>query len=227
MNKPNYNIFRVLAHIYLQENPERFTKDEMAKFNKHLEEWIVGNSDAIDDDIYDFLIAKELIHKPRRETVFMRYIKNKYSPTTHKNILDVGSGRLCRLGVKLSENGFNPSCIDPNIRLDKNEAQKLHLAKIIKDRFICDDFSKHNKGTNIANYDLLVGLEPCDATEHIIRQGLKYEKPFDIILCYAAHKSLTGKSFQSPEDWYEYLQSISQEIHISKINDSFIATNSK
>ena len=111
--------------------------------------------------------------------------------------------------------------MDPKIRLKDNEIKPRKIKQIIKKPFYCDDFS--NKGTDISKFDLIVGLEPCDATEHIIRQGLKYEKPFEVSLCYQAHNGLNGQKFNTPEDWYKHLQQISNEVDILKMEDDYIA----
>jgi len=63
------------------------------------------------------------------------------------------------------------------------------------------------------------------ATEHIIRQALKYNKAFDVLLCAAAHDGLGGEKFESPEAWYKHLRHISREIKIQKVGNSFVATN--
>lgn len=95
----------------------------------------------------------------------------------------------------------------------------------IKKHFKSDDFAKSGEGTNIQNFDLIVGLEPCGATEHIIRQALKYDKPFDISLCAAPHKALSGDTFNSYLEWYNHLKNISKEVSIIKNDCGYIATN--
>ena len=139
-----------------------------------------------------------------------------------QKILDVGAGRLCELSSTLATKGFKMFAMDPNIRLLPNEANSLNI-HISKNLFLCDRYAKSHKGTDVKNFDLLIGLEPCLATEHIIHQGLKYEKPFDVVLCYEAHKALNGKEFKSVDEWFEHLLKISQEVEIIKHNDSYIA----
>jgi len=96
----------------------------------------------------------------------------------------------------------------------------------IKKLFRCDEFAKNGVGTDITQFNIIVGLEPCDATEHIIRQGLTYDKPFDVLLCYENHDALSGKRFNEPEEWFDHLKGISTEVDIVKLGSSFIATNS-
>lgn len=214
-----------LAKEYISKNPERFTPEEIKKFNNDLNNYLNNKSKIIDDEVFDFLVYKGLINNGSRHNQFAKYINSKYAPNTTPNILDVGAGRMCHLSHRLSRSGYNMTAIDPKIRLTDSEAQAMNL-KIERNNFYCDEYAPQNtSGTPINDYDLLVGLEPCDATEHIIRQGLKYNKPFEVLLCYTAHKKLTGGMPQSPEAWYKYLRNISSEIEVKKYDDSFIATN--
>lgn len=215
----------VIALNYLKTNPYRFNTQEKTKFMQSLKEWVEGKSIEIDDEIYDFLIDVGLYKKPRREESFISYLNQKYGIIRFSKILDVGAGRMCKLSEALAKYGNSLSAIDPNIRLSKVEANKLGIKSVSTQKFLCDEFAKKGTGTPIYNYDYIFGLEPCDATEHIIRQGLKYDKPFDIFLCVAPHNSLNGKTFDSYEKWYEYLSSISSEVNISKFESTYVASN--
>ena len=102
--------------------------------------------------------------------------------------------------------------------------EKKHLSNIyLKNIKIW--FARSGEGTNIINFDLIVGLEPCGATEHIIRQALKYDKPFDVSLCAAPHNALNGDTFNSYLEWYNHLKNISKEVSIIKNDCGYIATN--
>lgn len=215
----------LLAAYYLQKNPYRFNKQEKEKFLKGLQEWIDGKSEVIDDEVYDFLLDMGLYKKERREDEFISYINQKYGIIRFSKILDVGAGRMCKLSQALAKYGNTLYAIDPNIRLLPDEARKMGIKTIKKEFFVCDEFAKNGRGTNIQNVDYVFGVEPCDATEHIIRQGLKYDKPFDVLLCAAPHDSLDGRKFGHYSDWYEYLLKISAEVDILKFGDSYIAAN--
>lgn len=217
----------VIALSYLESNPYRFNAQEKAKFMQGLKEWVEGKSNEIDDEVYDFLIDVGLYKKPRREESFMSYLNQKYGAIRFSKILDVGAGRMCKLSEVLAKYGNSLYAIDPNIRLSKVEANKLGIKSISTQKFLCDEFAKNGKGTPVDNFDFIFGLEPCDATEHIIRQGLKYDKPFDVFLCGAPHKSLDGKTFKTYHEWYEYLASISSEVNISKFESTYVASNTK
>lgn len=116
--------------------------------------------------------------------------------------------------------------MDTNIRISNQHLKKAKITTI-KKLFCCDEFSKNGVGTDIAKFNIIVGLEPCDATEHIIRQSLKYNKPFEINLCAAPHKGLNGETFRTYKQWYDYLLKISKEILIIENDCGFIATNNE
>ena len=60
-------------------------------------------------------------------------------------------------------------------------------------------------------YDYVIGQEPCDATEHIIRACLKQNKPFIISLCGSPHKLLSGGTPKTAYDWCDYLVKIAPD----------------
>ena len=220
------DILTIRAFEYLEKNAERFTKQEKAKFLQDFNEYLSNSKNFITDEVYDFLTTINPLMRTR-ESEFVSYLNGKYKNLRFGKVCDVGSGRLCKMSIILSNKGNQMYAIDPNIRISQSEATKLGIRKISKDRFVCDKFASHEKGTNISHYDMILGLEPCGATEHIIHQSLKYEKPFNILLCYEAHQALNGKTFRSPEEWFEYLSKISSEVELEKVKNNYFATNVK
>ena len=215
----------LVALGYLKKNPYRFNEKEKAKFMQGLRDWSEGKMLEIDDEIYDFLIDIGLYNGKRREEEFISYLNQKFGVIKFRKILDVGAGRMCKLSESLVKMGNILYAMDPKIRLSETESKKLGLRSIKKQNFECDQFAKSGKGTNIQGYDYIFALEPCDATEHIIRQGLKYDKPFEILLCGAPHDALSGKTFSNYHDWYDYLDSISQDVEIQKCGKNYYASN--
>ena len=140
-------------------------------------------------------------------------------------MLDVGAGRMCKLSTALSKYGLKMHAIDPKIRLYKSELKQRSIQTISTQKFVCDDYARNGKGTDISGYDLILGLEPCDATEHIIRQCLKYDKPFDVLLCASPHDGLNGQKFKTYHDWFEHLNNISSEVNVSKWGNNYYASN--
>lgn len=220
MNKAE--IYKI-ALEYVKYNPDRFNDKEKARFMQGLKDCIDGKSNVIDDEVYDFLAFIGLT-KQTREDQFLNYVNTKYGIIRFKSILDVGAGRMCKLSKALAEYGNTLYAMDPEIRLSKEEARESGI-RIRKQNFICDKFAIAGQGTDIRKYDYIFGIEPCGATEHIIRQGLKYDKPFDVSLCAAPHMALNGRTFRNYEEWYEYLLSISDDVDIKKYDNSYYATN--
>ncbi len=214
------------ADNYLKKNTERFNKKEKEQFVEDLREYLSNtNSNVYTDKVYDFLLHEGLVDGKSRESEFAEYLLDKHGNSSIKSVLDVGAGRMCKLSSALSKNGWSMTAIDPKIRLEKKELKERGIEKTIKAPLLCDEFVKNMSGVSVIEYDLVVGLEPCDATEHIIRQSLKYDKPFEVMLCYQAHNALNGQQFDKPEQWYEYLSNISSEVEIVKCGFNSIATN--
>lgn len=225
MNSELFNlIVKREATSWLKENPLLLNSQEKQKFLQSLQNYLENKTNTLDDEVYDFLVQKQLIKNKSREETFLKYLINKYHNLPNLHILDVGAGRICSLSKAIADIGGKPTAIDTNIRLSNAELNKSRI-KAFKKVFRCDDYSKNGIGTNIDKYDIIVGLEPCNATEHIIRQSLKYNKPFDINLCAAPHQSLNGKTFETYKEWYNYLSSISKEVSIIENDCGFIATN--
>lgn len=215
-----------MAMHYLKKNENRFNEQEKKQFMKDLLDWVETRSDTIVDEVYDFLVNLGITPAKTREEEFVSYLNKKYKNLKFGRVLDVGAGRMCKLSQALVKYGNEMYAIDPNIRLLQLEARKMGIA-IKKDKFACDEYAKRRMGTLVDRYDHIIGLEPCDATEHIIRQSLKYDKPFDILLCATPHDSLNGKKFNSYEEWYVHLVKISSEVNINKIGSSYYASNEK
>jgi len=229
MNNKEYLEFILFtqANMWLEKNPERLTTQEVQKFKADLMHYIHGESKDISDEVFDFLKSLKITKEEDRHTEFYKYLKNKYGDLEYFTVLDVGAGRMCHLSEKLAKLGCSVVAMDPNIRITDSEAKAKKIMALRKELFTCDMFAKHQNGTDVTTYDLLVGLEPCMATEHIIRQGLSNDKPFDVALCYANHNALNGKKFKTPEEWYYYLKSISSEIKDVTNNGTTILTNCK
>ena len=209
---------------YLKRNPERFNKAEKEALTAKVYAWLEADEKWILDEVEDFLVWAGIYKHKKREEVFKDYIVSKYSVKKYKNILDVCAGRVCKTSSALGNCGYVVSAMDPDIRLDTKELRDRKIKSIIKRPFMCDEYA-NDHGTNIMRYDLIVGLEPCDATEHIIRQSLKYDKPFDVTLCYQEHSALDGTRFRTPEEWYESLGKISSSISIEKVGSMYHAKN--
>ncbi len=175
---------------YIAENPNNLTPTQ---FDRIVDDLMSnGSSGTIHDETYDFY--QWLDGKPGRQEQFYKFIKHNYESFFGKNVLEVGCGRTAALSQMLSRH-FKMTAIDPLLEVSEKPG-----IEYIKAYF--------TQNTPIWDYDLIIGLEPCDATEHIIRSCLKREKEFIVVLCGTPHKRLDGKKSRSIEEWREYLVNI-------------------
>lgn len=153
-------------------------------------DYINGKStDIVPDEFVDF--SDTILHNPTRWESFGRYILYNYNPSIYKRVFDIGCGPLMDLSKYLINAGYDITSIDPRLINPDGVRRK-------KDYFI---YGK----TDISSFDLLIGLEPCDATEHIMKSAIESHIPFCIALCVALHKAINGQDFKSFEEWYNYL----------------------
>lgn len=198
---------------YIIENPNHITPDQIMKISNDI---LSDDNTVISDEYYDFL--RWLRHLPGRQEVFSKYIKRRYKSFRGKKVLEVGCGRTARLSSLLSRH-FKMTAIDPQVESD-NAPKRV---QIIQDFFTED--------TDISEYDLVIALEPCDATEHIIRACLKAHKPFIVVLCGIAHQRIDGVMPSDVSEWYNYLISIDPlhlafgRLSISGFDPYFISSN--
>lgn len=225
MDKNLYNLVVLRqADIWLKENPLLLNSQEKQKFLVGLKEYLEDKDIALDDEVFDFLVQRKLVKNEPREVTFYKYLLKKYKTLKGVNVLDVGAGRICNLSKFIAENGGTVTSMDTVVRLSDDKLKKMNITAI-KKLFKCDEFNRNGVGTDISDYDLIVGLEPCGATEHIIRQSLKYDKLFEISLCAAPHQSLSGEKFRTYREWYKHLSNISKEVLIIKNECGYVATN--
>ena len=222
------NIIMDLGRKYTLVNPQRFNDQEKKNFLTYLQEYINdSNTDAFDsirDEVYDFYVDMKLAKNDPRHFELLNIIKKNFSPYTHRRILEVGAGRLCLLSTELAKHGFKVTAQDPNIRLTDEEASERNIL-IRRHNFFCDEYSSNNEPTNISKFNLIVGHCPCMGAEHIIRQCVKYNKPFILAPCYENHSALDGTTFATPEQWYQHLSSISDQVRIFKIGQEYFISN--
>lgn len=163
---------------------------------KEMEQYLKDSSKllVVSDELVDFFDL--LNERTTRWQAFRRYIEINYKLEKYKRVLDVGCGISRDLSLELENKGYIVSSIDPRLK----EANGITTIK---------DYFNYLK-TDVSYYDLLVGLEPCDATEHIMKSGLNNNIPFAVALCATPHNAINGRRFKTREDWYNYLLKESQ-----------------
>lgn len=169
--------------------------EDIDKKVKQFEEYVNGKlkSKVVYDELVDFIDLK--MKRPTRWKSFARYIETRYDSNIYNKVLDVGSGIKPELSIELKNKGYDVTAMDPKI-------EEVSGITCIKALF---DYEK----TSVLEYDLLVGLEPCMAAEHIVRSAISNNKPFVVSLCAAAHDSISGKKFKDMNEWWDYLVEVS------------------
>lgn len=191
-DKPNYvkkikltnfkNKYISLYPDYLQE-----------EINEKLMLGYTNNNDTI-NQIYCYLnLVNDSINAYKS---FINILENNFD--LNRNILEVGAGTIPILAKYLSDEKVNVDILEPNIIFDT-----ITKGKIIKEKFT-------NK-TNINDYDLIIGYNPCQATEGIIKNSIKHNRDFCIALCGCCFlpEEYTNRT---PEEWHKYLFEIAKKL---------------
>ena len=176
---------------YIEDNPNELTKTQMERIFEDIDN---PRGSTMYDETFDFM---QWLHgRPGRQELFYEYIKKNYTNFFGKRVLEVGCGPRARLSKMLSRS-FKMTAMDPSLDPDL----RIKHVKLIRKIF------KYN--TPIDNFDLVIGLEPCDATEEIIRNCLTNNKEFIVVLCGTPHKCMQdGITPKSAFEWYKYLLEI-------------------
>lgn len=106
-------------------------------------------------------------------------LKQKFDITG--NILDVGSGVIPAFGNLVAKEQLRIgsgtiTLYDPKLILVKPKYPNM---KLVKKEFTLD--------TDVSNFDLITGVFPCAATEHIIESACKNNKNFYLAMCGCTH----------------------------------------
>ncbi|MDD4779172.1 MAG: hypothetical protein PHT02_01020 [Tissierellia bacterium] len=123
-----------------------------------------------------------------RFKVFADFIERNYK--YNKNILDVAGGQG-GLSIELKRKGYNPTIIDPKIKSNINNVNKIK--------------GYYTDNINI-DYDLVVGMHPDGATEYIVRNAVKNNKKFAVVPCCIM--PINKKLKMNYHEWINYLYNI-------------------
>jgi len=136
---------------------------------------------------------------------FINILKNNFD--LNKNILEIGAGNIPILIKYLEEEKINVDIVEPNIIFDN-----IIKGKIIKEKF--------TEKTNISNYDLIIGYNPCQATESIIKNAIKHNKDFCIALCGCCFLPDIYTE-RTPIEWHKYLLDVAKKLSKDKYEVTF------
>ena len=189
-------------NLYKKLNPNELTPAEFAALQKEITR---ANKTELSDQYCDFMLwCREL---PSRQKQFADFIIKKLSKHPGAKILEVGCGRTAILSRQLSKHGFQMTCIDPKLELSS-------IQKYPEIKGICGKFDY--KTFDLSGFDYVIAVEPCDATEHVVRACIATDTPFFMSLCGVPHKLLDGKMPKNHNEWYQYLKNIAPD-HIKLI----------
>ena len=199
MDKNMQNKQLKLLNKYRQENP--YLLDETG-FNKIVFDIMAPGTDFVYDEYLDFLLWCN--GKPGRQDNFRNFLTTALFPHCPdcQSIMEIGCGKYARLSASLAYDGFTVTCVDPVLE-NKSSYNTIKYYSISFD--YRDDFCLQLAASN----DLVIGQEPCDATEHIIRACEITQTHYFVILCAVPHMRSDNIMPQSVWDWYDYLQACS------------------
>ena len=116
---------------------------------------------------------------------FTRIIKHAHPDLKDKTILDVGGGIVPQLGRELAKEAKHVMVIDRNMVFKNNPDNLEPIKRRIE--------SERDLPSGV---DIVVGLLPCEATQHIIDYSVSNKKDFIIALCGCWHSLDLGNMLQ-------------------------------
>ena len=150
-----------------------------------------NNNDTI-NQIYCYLNIDDKEINPY--IYFYNYIVSKFG--SNNNILEVGSGTIPILAKYFDKNKI--TLMD-----------KLLIDEFYKDyNYLKESFDEN---TNIEKYDLIIGYNPCGATENIIKNAIKNNKDFCIALCGCCFLPKEYNE-RTTDNWHKYLYQLANEL---------------
>jgi|TARA_Y100000310_G_scaffold274578_3_gene290664 hypothetical protein len=153
------------------------------------------------------------VHDRRRFPAFADFIHNTYRQAT--TVADVAGGRGI-LSYHLHQLGYDATIIDTrNAHLPSRLQRVLRKQSVKQGRLIeIPRVIGKVQEVDLRPFDIIVGLHPDDATEHLVREALKLGKDFAVIPCCVF--PIDGAK-HSQEDWRAYLASLSADMRTATL----------
>jgi hypothetical protein len=127
----------------------------------------------------------------------LRLIKNRFPLTG--NIVEIGFGYVPGLGTMIAHEQLRLGAgtitlYDPLLVEEKPKYSNMTLRK--------EEFKSN---TDISNYDLVIGIMACEATESILENAIKNHKDFYVAMCGCVHADygFYPGYYMTPEDYQE------------------------
>ena len=134
---------------------------------------------------------------PEEQNIYKKcldIIKEEYG--LEQNILEIGAGAIPIFSMYVDEEQKNGSITAYDKYLVPN---KLGNIKIYKKNFTMNDSTK--------DYNLVVGIYPCDASYMLIQKAAEENKDMLLLSCDCTHFSTGYLQFNMPDidEWHDYL----------------------
>lgn len=177
--------------VFHEENPFGFSEEQLRKAETDITN---PRNGIVSDEYVDFVLWTKGLKS--RQEYFAGFVEKILPPVRYQKLLEVGCGRTACLSKLLAVKGYSMTAMDPQLM---PESAAGHNISFRQDTFA---FGK----TDISEFDALVAQEPCEATEHIIRECTAKKKDFVIGLCGAPHRLMNGEMLEDVYAWYHYLE---------------------
>lgn len=129
----------------------------------------------------------------------------------NNNILEIGGGFYPSLASHIADKQLILKSGTITVYDENLITTSLKNINLIKRNFTLND--------SVDNFDLLIGIMPCQATPLIIKKANESKKNFFIALCGCTHFSQEYLMFHVPtqEAWFEYIRNIYYKTNIDDI----------
>ena len=167
---------------YLDEYFETYEIPNMFRYAFN-QEYLSGYSNRpIDSQIAQFYKEYNLLDEHAdMYKAFVDIIKHNHPDLSDMTILDVCGGMVPQLGRELAQHAKHVMVVDRNM-VTQNNPDNLEPIKMRIESY-----------TQLPKADMVVGLLPCEGTQHIIDYSVMNKKDFIIALCGCYHKLDLGQ----------------------------------
>lgn len=148
------------------------------------------------------------VNDRRRFRAFACFIHKMYPQV--RTVADVAGGRG-NVSYFLRDLGYDATVIDDRVtRLPSWMHREMRKESVKQGRLMeIPRIVKRVQDVDLRPFDLIVGLHPDEATEHVVREALEHGKDFAIVPCCVFPSDGIKRS---KEDWCTYLMSLSADI---------------
>ena len=209
---------------YFDENRKLYNLVEILAAEEELCAWIASGKVARirNKHLIDALVDLGY-YKENSADIMKSYLIDKYKDIKFGRVIVSGVDKKNQLVEDLLRFGNNVYVQDRDIILNQKLAKEKGFLLNTSD-FTCD--YRRNIGVKLDKYNHVLGLQPdVNVAESMIRQGIIYEKPVDIMLPNEEGKTLTGRDIQSVFELAEYLEGISKDVTIRIKDGQLFASN--